>query len=128
MELHFIKMLRYLMHWNTISANKYMVKVNWRNTRTKCEICSKLTSKTPERRQWCSGDLTGSCFSEFFEGQTILIKLSFMSKVSRNFDIKKICWNANLLMRNFPKSKVAAKFLNCVWLFWNVYSRMLRIN
>ena len=29
----------------------YMFKVNNRNTRTSCEICSKLTIKTPERRQ-----------------------------------------------------------------------------
>ena len=28
-----------------------MFKVNNRNTRKKCEICSKLTIKTPERRQ-----------------------------------------------------------------------------
>ena len=27
-------------------------KVNNRNTRTRCEICSKLTIKTPERRHW----------------------------------------------------------------------------
>ena len=27
-------------------------KVNNRDTRTKCEICSKLTIKTPERRYW----------------------------------------------------------------------------
>ena len=34
----------------------YMFKVNNRNTRTWCGICSKLTVKTPERRQasfWC---------------------------------------------------------------------------
>ena len=29
-----------------------MFKVNNRNTRTRCEICSKLTIKTPERRYW----------------------------------------------------------------------------
>ena len=37
-------------------AVNYMFKVNNRNTRTRCEICSKLTIKTPERRQslfWC---------------------------------------------------------------------------
>ena len=28
----------------------YMFKVNYRNARTRCEICSKLTVKTPERR------------------------------------------------------------------------------
>ena len=27
-------------------------KVNNRNTRERCEICSKLKTKTPERRQW----------------------------------------------------------------------------
>ena len=31
----------------------YLLKVNNRNTRTKCEIFSKLTIKTPKRHQWC---------------------------------------------------------------------------
>ena len=45
-------------HWfNSVShkdypANIYMFKVNNRNTRKMCEICSKLIIKTPERRQW----------------------------------------------------------------------------
>ena len=34
-----------------IPANNYMFKVNNRNTRMRFEICSKLTIKTPERRQ-----------------------------------------------------------------------------
>ena len=43
--------------WGEIStgsspAGSYMFKVNIRNTRTRCEICLKLTIKTPERRQW----------------------------------------------------------------------------
>ena len=33
-------------------AGNYMFKLNNRNTRTRCEICSKLTIKTPESRQW----------------------------------------------------------------------------
>ena len=33
-------------------AGNYMFKVNNRTTRTRCEICSKLTMKTPERGQW----------------------------------------------------------------------------
>ena len=32
-------------------ANKYMFKVNNRNTTKRCEICSKLSTKTLERRQ-----------------------------------------------------------------------------
>ena len=37
-------------------AGNYLFKVNYRNTRTRCEICSKLTIKTPGRCQasfWC---------------------------------------------------------------------------
>ena len=33
-------------------AGDYIFKVNNRNTRTRCDICSKLTIKTPERRDW----------------------------------------------------------------------------
>ena len=38
-------------------AGIYLLKVNNRNTtKMKCEICSKLTVKTPERPHWhCSG-------------------------------------------------------------------------
>ena len=30
----------------------YLFKVNNKNTKTKCENCSKVTVKAPERRQW----------------------------------------------------------------------------
>ena len=33
-------------------ANIHLFKVNSRSTRQRCEICSKLTVKTPERRLW----------------------------------------------------------------------------
>ena len=33
-------------------ARIYLLKVNNRNTKTRCEICSKLTIKTVERHQW----------------------------------------------------------------------------
>ena len=33
-------------------AGIYLLKVNNRSTRTRCEICSKSTIKIPERRQW----------------------------------------------------------------------------
>ena len=39
-------------HWkNTFQGNIYWFKVNIRNIRETCEIYSKLTIKTPERRQ-----------------------------------------------------------------------------
>ena len=34
-----------------------MLKVNSRNTRTRCEICSKLTIKISERRHWRRSDI-----------------------------------------------------------------------
>ena len=36
----------------TVPVDNYKFKVNNRNTRTRCEICSKLIIKTPERRHW----------------------------------------------------------------------------
>ena len=35
-----------------ILAGNYMFNVNNRNSRTRCEICSELTIKTPGRRHW----------------------------------------------------------------------------
>ena len=37
--------------WAT-PAGIYLLKLNNRNTRTRCEMCSKLTLKIPERRHW----------------------------------------------------------------------------
>ena len=37
---------------NPSSVGIYLLKVNNRNTRARCEICSKLTIKTPERGNW----------------------------------------------------------------------------
>ena len=33
-------------------TGNYMFKVNNKNSRRRCEICSELTTKTPERRHW----------------------------------------------------------------------------
>ena len=38
--------------WFIFSAGIYLPKFKNRNVRTSCEICSKFTIKTPERRQW----------------------------------------------------------------------------
>ena len=42
-----------LLYWLTKHlADMYLLRVNNRNTKTRCEICSKLTIKTPERCCW----------------------------------------------------------------------------
>ena len=38
--------------YNSNPAGIYLLKINNRNARTRCEIYSKLTIKTPEQRQW----------------------------------------------------------------------------
>ena len=38
--------------YQTTPAGIYLLKYNNRNTRRRCEICSNLTLKTPERRHW----------------------------------------------------------------------------
>ena len=42
-----------LVSWFLCPAVIYVLKANYKNTRARCEICSKLTIKTPEQRQWC---------------------------------------------------------------------------
>ena len=39
-------------NFNSQLVHNYMFKVNKRNTRKRCEICSKLTIKVPEQRHW----------------------------------------------------------------------------
>ena len=46
----------YAVYFDVNPAGNYLFEVNNRNTRTRCEICSKLTIKTPERHLasfWC---------------------------------------------------------------------------
>ena len=43
-----------MLSWNELQRDKnsakiYLFKFNNRNTRKRCEVCSKLTIKTPER-------------------------------------------------------------------------------
>ena len=42
----------HLIEFKTVPAGNDMFKVNNRNTRAMCEICSKLTIKIPERLNW----------------------------------------------------------------------------
>ena len=60
-------------------TGNYLFKVNNRNTRTRCEICSKLTIKTLERLPWrCSG-----VFIVNFEHISHLVLKSLLLTLSR---------------------------------------------
>ena len=47
----------FLLDFSYGTAVNYMFKVNKKNTRTRCKICSKLKIKTPERRHWRRTDV-----------------------------------------------------------------------
>ena len=43
---------RNVFHETVFPVGIHLLRGNNRNTRRRCEICSKLTIKTPERRHW----------------------------------------------------------------------------
>ena len=59
-------------------ANVYLLKVNNRSTRKRCEICSKLTIKTPERHDEVTGQISS--------------QLVFTLKVLGNVCIAVVCF------------------------------------
>ena len=66
-------------------AGNYMFRVNKRNTRTRCEICIKLTIKTPERRQW---PLTVNCFCKKAPLKYVWLGSEYASKTDVLYFIK----------------------------------------
>ena len=65
-------------------ADIYLLKVNNRNFRTRCEICSKLTVKTPERRTPMAGyemELKSclSCF-HFIQAPEVIMSKAYDAK------------------------------------------------
>ena len=60
-------------------VGNYMFNVNNRNTKTRCEVCSKLTIKTPERRSWCRS----SVFIVNFEHISHLVLVFLLLTLSR---------------------------------------------
>ena len=57
-------------------AGTYLLKVNKRNTRARCELCSKLTIKAPERCHWrLSGVVIFNCERI---SHTVLVLLSLI--------------------------------------------------
>ena len=69
----------YLLVLDKYPVGNYMFKFNNRNTRTRCEICSELTIKTPERHYWCRS----SVFIVNFEHILHLVQVFLLSTLSR---------------------------------------------
>ena len=64
---------------SSYSTRNYMFKVNNRNTRARCEICSKLTNKTQERRHWCRSSFF-IVNSEHISNLALVFLLLFLSR------------------------------------------------
>ena len=71
-------------------ANIYLLKPKCRNTRRKCEKCSNLTIKTPERRQWRQCHMT---YFTLFSSVSIIdfeqVNVSWVYMASRTY---RFCW------------------------------------
>ena len=62
-------------HPQNLKASNYMFKVNNRNTKTRCKICSNLTITTPERRQWRRSDVFIGNFEHISHLDLVLVFL-----------------------------------------------------
>ena len=63
-----------------------MFKVNNRNTRTRCEICSKLTIKTPERGHWCRSGVFIVNFERISQLALVFLLLTLGRKIPTGFN------------------------------------------
>ena len=107
----------------TFPAGICLLKVNIRNTRTRCEICSKLTIKTPKRRQWRRSGV----FIVNFEHVShlvlvfLLLTLNMQLPVGLGFLINSSMHNVkmwpNILLESSDVN--IARFLKYVWSFFN---------
>ena len=68
-------------------ANTYLFKFCNTNTRKRCEVCSKLTIKTLERRQWCRSDVC----SVNFEHTSHLFLVFLLLSLNRNCLLEIFC-------------------------------------
>ena len=82
-------------------ANIYLLKVNNRNTRKRCEICSKLTLKTPERRQRRQRHRSIFSSASIVDFEQVNVSRELRMLMNKTFGVVK-----NLHFKIFPSSKI----------------------
>ena len=75
----------YLAMHTIFAAGSHMFKVNNRNTRVSCEICSKLIIKTPERRQWLLSGFFIVNFEDIWHLGRLFLLLSLTMELPAGF-------------------------------------------
>ena len=67
-----------------------MFKVNNSNTRARCEICAKLTIKTPERRHWRRSGVFIANFEHISHLVLVFLLLTLSKKMATGFRVVKM--------------------------------------
>ena len=88
--------------FRTCPASNYMFKVNNKNIRARCEICSKLTIKILERRYWRRSGI----FIVNFEHVSHLVLVFLLLPSSRQITAG---WFCLLIFLNFMKKESSIK-------------------
>ena len=78
---------------NVSPAGVYLLKVNNRNTRTRCEICSKLTIKTPEQRHWRRSDVFIVNYEHI--SHLVLVFLLLIRTSMCAYQVRNVCLSEN---------------------------------
>ena len=83
-------------HWNCLPTNIYLFSFNNEITRKWCEICSKLTIKTPERRHCRHSGVSTVNFEH--------LSHLFLAYLLFTMDRKNICWTSGYLLKVTSKN------------------------
>ena len=121
--LHRSLVLRYI-HTYYFPTVNYMFKVNNRNTRIRCEICSKSIIKTPERCRWHRSDIFIVDFEHISHLVLVFLLLTLSRQMLPGFPFQYFptihCSKSSLKLRftlrpNLPEKKKEQKRLKNLW-------------
>ena len=92
---------------NTSPVNIFLFKVSNRNTRNRCKMCSNLTVKTAEPRQWRRSDLCRSLL-------TLSILTPFFNVFIVEFEQVNVWCEVNV-SPHFPAFELNIEFIDKLW-------------
>ena len=72
---------------SVILVGIYLLKVNKKNIRTRCEICSKLTIKIPERRHWRRSGVFSVSFEHILHLVLVFLLLTLNMKLPAGIEL-----------------------------------------
>ena len=76
------------LYTNLYRTGNYTIKVNNRSARTRCEICSKLTIKTPERGHWRRSGVFTVNFKYILHLVLVFLLLTLSRQMPARYDLQ----------------------------------------